>query len=264
MMTTYRILLLLLAALPVIIILFFVYFKDKNKEPMALLIKLFVSGFASCILTLILSEIMGMFLPFMKGSLASKSFIGILLYAFVGVAAVEELSKWVMTFIVGYNNREFDEMYDGIVYAIFVSLGFAFIENIIYVIQTSSVNTALLRAVSAVPSHACDAIFMGYYLSIAKVYALKKNKDKEKKNILLSIAIPAVLHGIYDFCLMSGYKVLVVIFIVFVIFLYIESILKLKKLSDVKKKIKYKNKFCHVCGKVVTGEFCSKCGTRQS
>ena len=130
-MTTYRILLLALAALPVIVILLFVYLKDRNKEPMVLLIKLFLSGFVSCILTLLLSEVMGWFLPFMNGSLANKSFFDTLLYAFIGVALVEEFSKWLMTYLVGYNNREFDELYDGIVYAIFVSLGLSLIIRLI-------------------------------------------------------------------------------------------------------------------------------------
>jgi len=255
--------LLALAALPVIIILTIVYTRDKNKEPMALLIKLFFAGFLSCVLVLVISGILELFLPFMSGSLANKTFIETLLYAFFGVALVEEFSKWLMTYLVGYSNKEFDELYDGIVYAIFVSLGFAFIENILYVIQTSSINTALLRAVSAVPSHACDAIFMGYYLSMAKQYALKGYKEKEKKNVLLSIFVPAVLHGIYDFCLMSGYMILVGVFLVFVVILYILSIQKLKHLAKNNKKIIYKNKFCKVCGKAVTGEFCSRCGTRQ-
>ena len=262
-MESYLGILLLLAALPVIMILLFVYLKDKNKEPMALLIMLFLSGFLSCVLVLVISGIMELFLPFMTGSLATKSFFETLLYAFIGVALVEEFSKWIMTYFIGYNNREFDELYDGIVYAIFVSLGFAFIENILYVIQTSSINTALIRAISAVPSHACDAIFMGYYLSIAKQYAIKGSKRLEKKYIRMSVFVPAIIHGIYDFCLMSGYNFFIGIFIIFVIILYVLSIKKLKLLADNNRKIKFKNKFCSVCGKAVTGEFCSKCGTRQ-
>ncbi len=256
--------LLLLAALPVILILTFVYFKDRHKEPMVLLIKLFFAGFLSCILVLLISELLGLFLPFMNGSIASKTFIETLLYAFIGVALVEEFSKWLLTYLVGYNNREFDELYDGIVYAIFVSLGFAFVENILYIIQAASINTALLRAISAVPSHACDAIFMGYYLSIAKVYAIRGSEKLEQKYLIYSILIPALLHGVYDFCLMSGFKVLIGVFIAFVIFLYVLSIKKLKKFASVNKKIQYRNKFCKVCGKAVTGEFCAICGTRQT
>ncbi len=255
--------LLLLAALPVVIILFIVYQKDKNKEPMALLIKLFLSGFLACGLTLFISRILRLFLPFMDGPVASKSFVGVLLYAFIGVALVEEFSKWIMTFVSAYQAKEFDELYDGIVYAIFVSLGFAFLENILYVLNSSSINTALSRAISAVPSHACDAVFMGYYLSMAKNYALRGDHEKERKNIAFSILVPAILHGTYDFCLMSGLKILSYVFIVFVIFLYGTSIQKLKAMSKGNKKIKFENKFCKVCGKLVTSEICPKCGTKQ-
>ncbi len=259
----YKLMLVFLAALPVIIILLLVYSKDKNKEPLSLLIKLFLSGFVSCGLTLLITELLSLWFPFMQGDISNKSLIQLALYAFLGVALVEEFSKWIMTHLVGYQNREFDELYDGMIYAIFVSLGFAFLENIIYVTKTSSLNVALLRAVSAVPSHACDAIFMGYYLSVAKHFGIKKEKDKERKYILLSIFFPALLHGIYDFCLMSGYKIFMTIFSAFIIFLYVVSVKKLKRLSTYNKKIRFKNKFCKKCGKVVTGEFCSKCGERQ-
>ena len=262
-MTSYVALLLFLAVLPVIIILFFVYFRDKNKEPIPLLIILFFSGFISAALVLIISEIMGKFLPFMNINRVDTTFVDILLYAFIGVALVEEFSKGIMTYIVGYHHKEFDETYDGMVYAIFVSLGFAFLENILYVINTSSVNTALLRAVSAVPSHACDAIFMGYYLSIAKQFSIRGKHKLEKRNLILGLLVPTVIHGIYDFCLLYGQPILMTIFVAFVIFLFITSNKKLKALSIQNKKIKFKNKFCHVCGKAVTGEFCAKCGTKQ-
>lgn len=262
-MAIYRILLLSLAVLPVLIILLFVYFKDKNKEPVILLFSLFSSGITSCFLVLIISRIMGLFLPFMNTALSEKSFVDVLLYAFVGVALVEEFCKGLMTYIVAYNHDEFDEMYDGLVYATFVALGFAFLENIIYVYQTSSINTALLRAVSAVPSHACDAIFMGYYFSMAKQFAIRGDHQMEKKNLILSLVVPTILHGIYDFCIMSGYTILVVVFVVFVICLFITSHKKLKALAAANKKIKFKNKFCHICGKAVTGEFCARCGTKQ-
>lgn len=254
--------LLILATIPVITILLVVYVRDKNKEPLTLLIKLFLSGFLSCVLVLIISKAIS-FLPFMQGTLDEKGFLDILLYAFVGVALVEEFCKWLMTYFIGYHHKEFDEVYDIIVYAIFVSLGFAFVENIIYVIQISNIKTALLRAISAVPSHACDAVFMGYYLSVSKQYAIKKKKDKEKLYVILSVIIPALLHGIYDFCLMSRIRILIIIFVVFVVYLYAFSFMKLIRASRHNRKIKFKNRYCNKCGKAVTGEFCSNCGQRQ-
>lgn len=255
--------LILLAILPVVVILFFIYKKDKNKEPLGLLLSLFLSGFMSCGLVLLLSDLLGYIFPFMDPEVYKNSFLAVLLYSFIGVALVEELCKWVMVYLFGYaHNREFDELFDGIVYAIFVSLGFAFVENILYVINTAKLSTALIRAVSAVPSHACDAIFMGYYLGIAKHFHVKGNKKAEKKYLMYSIFIPALLHGIYDFCLMSQYEVLIISFIGFVVFLYTISIKKMLLLSKNNKKIVFKNKFCKSCGRPVTNEICS-CGRRQ-
>ena len=259
----YYILLLGLAVFPVIVILFFIYSKDRNKEPLSLLIKLFFAGFLSCILVFLISDAMALFLPFMRGTLSSKSFIDLLLYAFFGVALVEEFSKWSLTYLVGYNNREFDELYDGLVYSVFVSLGFAFVENILYVISSASIRTAFLRAISAVPSHACDAVFMGYYLSMAKQFAIRGRKKEEKIYLIKSVLVPAIIHGVYDYCLMSGITLFVVVFFIFVIFMYIFSLKKLRLLAKNNKKIIFKNKFCKNCGRPVTGEFCSGCGTRQ-
>ncbi|MBQ3307969.1 MAG: PrsW family intramembrane metalloprotease [Bacilli bacterium] len=252
-----------LAALPVVFILLFVYKKDKNKEPLSLLIKLFLGGFASCFLVLLVSYVLGLFFPFMDSTLPNRTFLDIILYAFIGVALVEEVSKWIIVYLMGYHSKEFDELYDGLVYSIFVSLGFAFVENILYVVMTSSISTALLRAVSAVPSHACDAVFMGYYISLAKQYSLVNKRDGEKKNLRLSILIPTLLHGVYDYCLMSNYDVLVGIFVVFVIILYFISIKRLKNISINNKKILFRNKFCGNCGRAVTGPFCANCGSRQ-
>ncbi len=254
---------LFLAVLPVILILLSVYNKDKSKEPLGLLIKLFLLGILSCFLVLVISEGMGMFLPFMNGSLDEKSFLDTILYAFIGVALVEEFSKWLMLYLKGYKSAEFDELYDIIVYAVFVSLGFAFFENILYIFGKESLKVAILRALSAVPSHACDAIFMGYYLNIAKQCAYKNRKDLERKNILLSIIVPAILHGIYDFCLMSGNILFFLIFIFFVVQLYSLSLKTINELAENNKKIKFKNDLCRVCGAKVQGPYCANCGTKQ-
>lgn len=252
-----------LAVLPVVLILLYVYNKDRTKEPLSLLIKLFFLGICSCFLVLIISGVMGIFLPFMNGGLENKSFLDTLLYAFIGVALVEEFSKWIMLYFKGYRNDEFDELYDILVYAVFVSLGFAFFENILYIFGKESLRIAILRAISAVPSHACDAIFMGYYLNIAKQCANQNRKDLERKNIFLSIIVPTILHGIYDFCLMSGDMRFLVIFLFFVIELYTISLRTVRDLAANNKKIKYKNLFCSVCGTKVEGPYCANCGAKN-
>ena len=277
-------LLLILAVLPVALILLFVYKKDKDKEPLGLLLSFFFKGIFSCFLVLIISDVLGAFLPFMNKELETMTFVEVFLYAFFGVALVEELCKWLMVYHGGYNHREFDEIYDILVYSIFVSLGFAFFENLLYVFNTGSLSIALLRAVSAIPGHACDAVFMGYYLSLAKQCKILKRSEQEKSFKLKSLFIPAILHGIYDFCLMSGQAILVIVFLVFVIFLYVMSIKKLNKLSKVNKNLNVyqkrpqapavqqvqhqqhvqQNNFCTGCGTKLMGPFCTKCGRKNA
>jgi len=255
-------LLLFIAILPVLLILLFVYNKDKKKEPLFLLLQLFLLGIVSCFIVILLSKALG-FLPFMQGDLDDKRFFDIILYSFLGVALIEEFCKWLMLYLKGYNNKEFDELYDIIVYAVFVSLGFAFFENLIYIFSSQALRTAIVRALSSVPGHACDAIFMGYYLTIAKEHSYNKRKDLEKKNILLSIVVPTLLHGFYDFCLMSNINALLIVFFIFIIFLYIISLKKLKEISNNNRTIKYQNTFCKACGAKVEGRFCNNCGTSQ-
>lgn len=280
-------LLLFFAVLPVVLILAFVYKKDKDKEPLMLLLSFFFKGIFSCFLVLTISEILGAFLPFMNKEVNMMTFTEVFLYAFVGVALVEEFCKWLMVYFGGYNHREFDEIYDILVYSIFVSLGFAFFENLLYVFNSGSLSIAILRAVSAIPGHACDAVFMGYYLSMAKQCRVLKKSDKEKSFLVKSVLIPAILHGIYDFCLMSGRILFVLVFLVFVVYLYVVSIKKLNKLSGSNRSLNIflrrpqpagmgqmgvqqvapqqnNNNFCTGCGTRLTGPFCTKCGKRCS
>ena len=255
---------LFLCIIPIILILLFVYHKDKKKEPIFLLLVLFCLGIVSCFLVLKVVDLLKLVFPFMNMTIKEMDLINLILYAFFGVALVEELCKWIMVFTVGYHNKEFEETYDILIYAVFVALGFAFFENIGYVFSyMGNVKTAFLRAISAVPGHACYAISMGYYLSIAKQCSLKKRKDLERNNIILSIIIPTVFHGIYDFCAMSGYKGFVYVFIVFVIYLYIVTIKKLKEISATNQEIRKEKQFCPKCGyKVDSNKFCNHCGTR--
>ncbi len=255
--------LLFIALLPVILICLFIYNKDKNKEPIKLLVKLFCLGIVSCFVTLAITHAASTVIPIFNKETSSMSFLEILIYSFIGVALIEEFSKWIMVYYAGYKDDEFNELYDIIVYSVFVSLGFACFENILYVVPTGKLSTGIMRALLSVPGHACDAIFMGYFLSLAKVYRINGQKEKERKNVLLSIIMPTILHGIYDFCLISKMGILILVFIVFVILLYIFSIKRLKLVATANVKIAYNNKYCSNCGKAVTGPFCKNCGTRQ-
>lgn len=216
--------LIILAILPSIIIGYLIYKADKvEQEPKKELFKALILGVISVLITLFLSWITGIL------DIDTNKLTGIemLLYSFICIAFIEELSKWICTKLLITHNKNYDYLFDGIVYAVYVSLGFATVENLLYTVP-GGVLTGIIRALVTVPSHAFYAIFMGYYIS--------KSKDSSKKSdklryTLASIIIPTILHGIFDSLLLLQNVLLLLLFIVFVIFLYIISIQKVKLLS---------------------------------
>lgn len=185
------------ATIPVFALCAFIYFKDKNKEPSGLLALIFFLGVVSVIPALICELIFDRIFPeeYVTGLVPT------FLYVFFGVAMIEEGVKWLITKVFGYNNKEFDEVFDILVYSVFASLGFACIENILYVLQFGLGN-AFLRAFLAIPGHTCFAIAMGYFLSKAKVGSINGNKKIYTKNMIYSVIVPIGLHTCYDGLLM--------------------------------------------------------------
>ena len=264
-------LLIFLAIIPVVLICRYIYAKDKRKEPKGLLLKLFIFGFLSAFLTLFITKIIVLLIPFfgMDSKELINNYILFFIYVFGGIALIEELSKFILTYWGSYNNNNFDEIYDGIVYCVYVSLGFACLENVLYVFISadtgllSGISTALLRGVMAVPGHAFDAIFMGHFFGLAKYYQKKDNKSLEKKYLLYAILIPALIHGAYDFGLLSENLLFISLVFVLVISLYIVCIKKVKKISGENKGI-IKYSYCPTCGNKVDNTYCPKCGTKQN
>jgi RsiW-degrading membrane proteinase PrsW (M82 family) len=182
---------------PVIIFLYLTYRKDKVKEPRQLLAKCFFGGFVSIILTLIIDEPLT---PMVEG--VSNQLLNAIYNAFLIAAIPEEFSKFVVLYWIVWKSKDFDQRYDGILYAIFASMGFALVENILYVFQ-GGLGVALMRSVLAVPGHGFFAVLMGYYLSLAKF----SEGSVRRRNLILSSAMPILFHGLYDFALFySGAK----------------------------------------------------------
>ena len=258
--------LIVIALLPVFIIATYVNKKDKNKEPAKLLAQLFILGIVSCFLTVYVSELLGKFIPFVDIDVTQANFIEVLLHAFIGIALIEEGSKLFMVYNMAYKNKEFDEIYDIIIYSVFVALGFAAFENILYVLGNetieASITTGVLRAILAVPGHACDGLFMGYYLSLAKISELQNQKEESKKYLLKSLLIPTILHGTYDFCIFTGMPIFLLVFLIFVIWMYINAVKKLKLVATNNRSLYMQNKYCGFCGTPATGVFCGHCGHR--
>ena len=212
-----------IALAPVLIILFYVYFRDKyEKEPIGLLIKALVAG---AIITIPVYFIEVGLSAFGEARLDPNSHI--IWSAFVVASGTEEIFKFLALYILIWAKRDFNERFDGIVYAVFVSLGFAGIENLLYVIQ-GGVEVGWLRAITAVPAHAFFGITMGYYFGLARF----ANDGMKGAYMARAIAWPIILHGFYDYCLMSEIPILLLAFIPFIIYLWIQGFKKMKELSD--------------------------------
>ena len=184
---------LLAALLPVAILLFYIYKKDQFcPEPTAQLAKAFVFGVLSVPLSLCVS------VPLHLLGLVTYNYATItecIGSAFLGAAIPEESAKLFMLWLFLRKNKFYDEKVDGIVYAVCISLGFAALENIIYIFGNldSFVWISVLRAMFAVPGHFCFGILMGYYYSLAKFYPQSRTTNK-----ILILAAPIFAHGVYD------------------------------------------------------------------
>ncbi|GHT52175.1 protease PrsW [Spirochaetia bacterium] len=180
-------LLLFSAILPVIIFLLFIYLKDTQKEPLKPLLLCLLFGFLSSIPAIIIEEIIDL------GNTATSPHSFALYSAFLGAAIPEEVLKFLILYLFVFKKPYFDQNYDGIVYAVFVSLGFASVENILYVLD-GGIGVAVARAVFSIPGHGLFAVAMGYFFSLAKF----SNINKQKKYLRLSLFVSILFHGIYD------------------------------------------------------------------
>jgi RsiW-degrading membrane proteinase PrsW (M82 family) len=188
--------LLLSALAPVAAVIVYIYVKDKyEKESKRYLTLAFVlGGVVSIIITTILYLFFDLFLPLPDDYSIWQQFVK----AFFVVGFIEEFSKYLMVRGFLQPRTVFNEPYDGIIYAVMVSMGFAAVENIMYVIQ-GGINVAFLRAFTAIPAHATFGIIMGYYMGKAKF-----SKNKFKWN-LIGLFTAVLFHGAYDFFLFIGF-----------------------------------------------------------
>ena len=186
-------LMLTLAAIaPALILLWYVYHKDTEPEPTRLIFKGFCFGGLSALLSTLIS---GPLLNMGFYTTDPSTWAEAVKVAFFGAAVPEETAKLLMLWLLLRNCPEFDERYDGIVYATTIGLGFAAFENIIYVISAGAswVDVAFTRALFAVPGHFAFAVTMGYY------YSQYHFRGKEHEGAQIKMLLyPILLHGAYD------------------------------------------------------------------
>lgn len=214
--------LLLAAIAPSAALMYYFYMKDKyDKEPRRLLVKAFLLGAISVIPILMVEMSLNVF------ERADESLIAAGYTAFIVAGLVEEAFKFMMFYLLIWRNNEFDEMYDGIVYSVFVSLGFATVENIGYVLSTGF-SVALLRSITAVPAHAMFGVAMGYYLGIAKFV----RQPYKSRYFRMGLIVPVILHGIYDFILLSQRYYIMSVFVIYMIYLWKRGMRNVRELVE--------------------------------
>jgi RsiW-degrading membrane proteinase PrsW (M82 family) len=222
--------LILSAIIPVALFLYFVNKKDTVKEPNGVLIRCFLLGVATVIPVLILELLFTLVYP------TESAFYR----AFVVAAVTEEGFKFLFLYWFMRKHKEFDQFYDGIVYAVFLSMGFALIENILYVLQ-GGFGVAFLRSVLSVPGHGLFGVIMGYFFALAKF----SGNQQRKIYYWLSFFIPLIFHGLYDFFLMAtgvtsdGWIIFIclVAFLVLMVILWRIALKRIKKLVNIDKQI---------------------------
>lgn len=223
----------ILAIVPCAILLLVIYKKDTvEKEPPGLLFRLFLYGCLTTVAASIL-EIIGTGI-LMATEMSSYSLLYQILDNFVVVACAEEGVKRFALRKGSWKNPNFNYLFDGVVYAVFVGIGFAAVENVLYVASAYfhyGINIAPVRAVTAIPLHCIAAVFMGHYYGLAKYCEVRGDRAGRKHNMRLSFWIPVLLHGFYDFCATNDAWNLSGVFLVFVVVLDILAIRKVNKYS---------------------------------
>jgi RsiW-degrading membrane proteinase PrsW (M82 family) len=195
-----------LALAPVIMIFTFVYLRDRwEREPIWMLGLVWGLGILICIPVLIQEmvgeEILKGFWPGVdpKDETSKAPLLYTFYYAFIVVAFAEEMWKYLVVRWTVYWTRWFNEPFDGIMYCVASSLGFAAIENVLYV-SDGGVGVALLRMFTSVPGHAMMGVVMGYFVGRAK-FKYKGLRAWIERMIGFTLAV--IIHGLYDFSLMQ-------------------------------------------------------------
>lgn len=222
----------LAAVLPAVLLLRYIYRQDTvEKEPPGLLLTLILLGVAAALVSGMLERLAQTVLNMLidPGSPAYT-----ILLAFLVVALVEEGAKFCLLKRRTWFHPAFNYRFDGIVYAVFVSLGFAAFENIQYVLHYG-LSVALPRAFLAVPGHMSFAVYMGLFYGRAKLCETCGDERGRQRNWLAGYLSAVFLHGVYDSCAMIGSVPSTLLFIAFILLMYrrVYRLLKRESATDV-------------------------------
>lgn len=189
----YYLLLFGIAILPVIVLMVYIYHQDKyQKEPIKTLAKAFIGGMLAIALDILI--VTG--IQYLAGNSAITKTV--FFSAFLEAGIPEEFSKFLIFMLFIWRDKNFDEYFDGIVYATFIGLGFACVENIEYVFMFGF-GTGVVRALLSVPGHFLFGVVMGYFLSMAKFHP-----EKRGTYLISGLLLAMIAHGLFDWLLMAS------------------------------------------------------------
>lgn len=182
-----RLLVLLFSLVPSLLLVGFVLYTDrKSKEPSKNIVICVLSGTLTVALAGYLEQLV---MPYFSSNI-------ILTYVW---AMIEELCKLSVFFLFIFDNKYYDDIYDGIVYMSLIALSFAGLENIMYAFSESTINNsislALMRDFTTIPLHVICGIVIGFFASLGN---FSKDKNKKYFNFLLAILIPTIIHGTFN------------------------------------------------------------------
>jgi len=193
----------LLAAAPSLVLLAYFYLRDRyEREPLGHVVAAYLLGAFAMLAAQGMATIVADFVS--ADWLHTGGELARVFDAFVLAGVIEEGAKWVMVFAAVYSWRELDEPLDGLLYGVAIALGFATLENLFY-LHGRGLDIAWQRAIFAVPAHALFGGAMGYYAGRAKFAPADEHRSRRfRRAIALSLALPVLFHGAYDFALLHG------------------------------------------------------------
>ncbi len=250
-----------LALLPAVVLCVYIYRKDRvEKEPIGLLLMLLAFGALTIVPAIFLEQWISPLIDGVFSQFGERMVSGGVTYhllndfaytaycavdATIGVALVEEGVKWIALVLLTRRSRHFNCLFDGIVYAVFVSLGFAALENVMYAFNYGF-NTVLVRALTAIPGHMFNGVLMGFYYSFWKLSTLAYGIEQDfatcgtirlykpiRKNryMVMSLAVPILTHGFYDFCIFTEEFFFEIVFYIFLFGLYMFCFKRIDEMS---------------------------------
>lgn len=223
----------IIAITPALAIILALYLSDRyDREPFKLLVLTYILGALTVIPIIAVEELLLRINVFFTADVLYALYT-----SFIVAGVTEEYFKRLVVLKVPYKTKYFNERLDGIIYSVFASMGFATVENVVYVVfrYANNPHIGLYRGIFSVPAHAVFGITMGYYLSLAKY---NTDEADSKVNMRRSYYMPVLLHGTFNFILSSGVPQLSALFIPYVIYLWFINQRKLSRfISDSRHRI---------------------------